>query len=111
MGPRSGWWEERGMGASQLRATISTLASNKSLPSLGDQSGSDVTSYLKPGQHTVGPQERITADALLTVTFREESHWPTKVTQKIGFRAPVLQGGHGKVSQGGGGAALWLLLR
>lgn len=98
------------MGASQLRDTVSTLASNKSLPPLGG-SGLDVMSYLKHAQHTVGPQERITADSLLTVAFRKESHCLTKVTPKTVFRAPALQGGHGKVSQGGGGAALWLFLR
>lgn len=81
------------------------------VPSISGGSGLDVTSYLKPARHTVGPQEGITVDALLTVTFRKEAHWPTKVTQETVFRAPSLQGGHGKVSQGGGGAALWLLLR
>lgn len=35
--PRSGWWEEGRVGGSQLRDTISTLASDKSLPSPGDQ--------------------------------------------------------------------------
>lgn len=114
--PRSGWWEEGTVGASQLRSTILTLASDESLPSLGDQGYMSRHTLICPAhssaQHTVGPQERITT--MLCWQWHSETNH-TSQQQSLGRlclgHQLVLQGGHGKVSQGGGGAALWLFFR
>lgn len=73
------------------------------VPSISGGSGLDVTSYLKSARHTVGPQEGITADALLTVTFRKEAHWPTKVTQETVFRHHRFKVAMGKFLRAGEG--------